>query len=29
MADDVYEKYFIPKDTLVIANVWCAARIPV
>ncbi|KAJ7911356.1 cytochrome P450 [Mycena leptocephala] len=22
MADDVYEKYFIPKGTLVIANVW-------
>ncbi|KAJ7726441.1 cytochrome P450 [Mycena maculata] len=22
MADDVYEGYFIPKDTLVIANVW-------
>jgi hypothetical protein len=22
MADDVYKNYFIPKDTLVIANVW-------
>ncbi|KAF8143310.1 cytochrome P450 [Mycena galopus ATCC 62051] len=22
MADDVYESYFIPKDTLVIANIW-------
>ncbi|KAF7332878.1 Cytochrome P450 [Mycena venus] len=22
MADDVYENYFIPKDTLVIANIW-------
>lgn len=24
MADDVYEGYFIPKDSLVIANVWYA-----
>jgi hypothetical protein len=29
VAGDVYEKYFIPKGTPVIANVWCAARIPV